>query len=120
MSRLCVYCKHTTDINLLVLLARLRQQTNTKQNNDNVCVCVCIKYIYLFCNYLLFQIIYGPDGTIIRGEGSGRGRGRGKGRGGGVSILIKNFSFFFLLDFLFTSLYPTLQFILFYEKKKKS
>lgn len=38
-----------------------------------------------------FQLIYGADGSLIRGESR---RGRGKGRGGGVSRGVSNsFSF---------------------------
>ncbi len=41
------------------------------------------KDTYLFeIFFLYFQLIYGADGSLIRGESR---RGRGKGRGGGVS-----------------------------------
>lgn len=38
-----------------------------------------------------FQLIYGADGSLIRGESR---RGRGKGRGGGVSRGVSKFNFF--------------------------
>lgn len=54
------------------------------QKGENLYSVLCDTYILTQSFFFYLQLIYGADGTLIRGESR---RGRGKGRGGGVSTV---------------------------------